>query len=87
MDHRVIERNMGLMLVLVIGVISLGGLAEIVPLFWQDAVTKPVPGLRPLTARRRGLAAGRRARRPGMPRVAAGRRRRHQRHSTLARRF
>ena len=50
MDHRVIERNMGLMLGLVLAVISLGGLAEIVPLFWQDAVTKPVPGLRPLTA-------------------------------------
>jgi len=50
MDHRVIERNMGLMLALVLLVISLGGLAEIVPLFWQDAVMKPVPGLRPLSA-------------------------------------
>ena len=50
MDHRIIERNIGLMLALVIGVISLGGLAEIVPLFWQDAVVKPVPGLRPLSA-------------------------------------
>lgn len=50
MDHRVIERNMGLMLALVLAVISLGGLAEIVPLFWQDAVVEPVAGLRPLTA-------------------------------------
>jgi cytochrome c oxidase cbb3-type subunit 2 len=38
------------MLVLVLVVISLGGLAEIVPLFHQDAVVEPIPGLRPLTA-------------------------------------
>jgi cytochrome c oxidase cbb3-type subunit 2 len=38
------------MVVLIIAVISLGGLAEIVPLFWEDAVVKPVEGLRPLTA-------------------------------------
>ena len=50
MDHGVVERNMGIMLGLVLAVISLGGLAEIVPLFWQDAVVKPVPNLRPLTA-------------------------------------
>ncbi|HEB91242.1 MAG TPA: cytochrome-c oxidase, cbb3-type subunit II [Deltaproteobacteria bacterium] len=46
----VVEKNIGLMLGLVIFVISLGGLAEIVPLFYQDSVVKPVPGLRPLTA-------------------------------------
>lgn len=50
MNHDVVERNIGLMLVLVLVVISLGGLAEIVPLFYQDAVVEPVPGLRPLTA-------------------------------------
>jgi cytochrome c oxidase cbb3-type subunit 2 len=50
MNHGIIERNIGLMLVLVLGVVSLGGLAEIVPLFYQDATIKPVPGLRPLTA-------------------------------------
>jgi len=50
MNHDLIEKNIGLMLVLVIAVISLGGLAEIVPLFYQDAVVKPVEGLRPLTA-------------------------------------
>jgi cytochrome c oxidase cbb3-type subunit 2 len=38
------------MLALVLAVISLGGLAEIVPLFFQDAVVKPIDGLRPLTA-------------------------------------
>lgn len=50
MNHDVVERNIGLMLALVLIVISLGGLAEIVPLFYQDAVIKPVPGLRPLSA-------------------------------------
>ena len=50
MNHDLIEKNIGLMLVLVLGVISLGGLAEIVPLFYQESVVKPVPGLRPLTA-------------------------------------
>jgi cytochrome c oxidase cbb3-type subunit 2 len=50
MNHGIIERNIGLMLALVLGVVSLGGLAEIVPLFYQDATIKPIPGLRPLTA-------------------------------------
>jgi cytochrome c oxidase cbb3-type subunit 2 len=50
MNHDVIEKNIALMVVLIIAVISLGGLAEIVPLFWEDAVVKPVEGLRPLTA-------------------------------------
>jgi cytochrome c oxidase cbb3-type subunit 2 len=50
MNHDIVERNIGLMLVLVLGVVSLGGLAEIVPLFYQDATIQPVPGLRPLTA-------------------------------------
>ena len=46
----IVEKNIVLMLVGVILVISLGGLAEIVPLFYQDSVITPVPGLRPLTA-------------------------------------
>ena len=41
---------MGLMVVLVVAVISLGGLAEIVPLMFQDTVTEPIEGLKPLTA-------------------------------------
>jgi cytochrome c oxidase cbb3-type subunit 2 len=49
-NHEVIEKNMGLMVVLVIAVISLGGLAEIVPLMFQDTVTEPIDGLKPLTA-------------------------------------
>lgn len=50
MNHDIVEKNIGLMLVLVIGVISLGGLAEIVPLFYQDSVIRPIEGMKPLTA-------------------------------------
>lgn len=50
MNHDLVERNIGLMLVLVLAVISLGGLAEIVPLFYEDAVVEPIEGLRPLSA-------------------------------------
>ncbi len=50
MNHDIVEKNIGVMLVLVIIVISLGGLAEIVPLFFQDSVTKPIEGMRTLTA-------------------------------------
>ncbi len=50
MNHELVEKNIGLMLAGIIAVISLGGLAEIIPLFYDDAVVKPVPGLRPLTA-------------------------------------
>jgi len=49
-NHEVIEKNMGLMLLLVVAVISLGGLAEIIPLMFQDTVTEPIDGLKPLTA-------------------------------------
>jgi len=49
MNHDVIEKNIGLMVVAIVLVISLGGLAEIVPLFWEDTLIKPIDGLRPLT--------------------------------------
>jgi cytochrome c oxidase cbb3-type subunit 2 len=50
MQHDRIEKNIGLMTVLVIFVISLGGLAELVPLFYQDSVNEPIEGLEPLPA-------------------------------------
>ena len=50
MNHDIVEKNIGVMLALVLGVVSLGGLAEIVPLFYQDETIEPVPGMRPLTA-------------------------------------
>ena len=47
MKHSTIEKNIGLMAILVIIAISLGGLAEIVPLMFQANVIEPVPGLKP----------------------------------------
>jgi len=48
--HEIIERNIGLLMVLVILVISVGGLVEIVPLYFQKSTTQPVAGLKPYTA-------------------------------------
>lgn len=48
--HDLIERNVWLLIVLVILVISVGGLVEIVPLFFQKSTTQPVVGLKPYTA-------------------------------------
>lgn len=48
--HNIIERNIGLLMVLVILVISVGGLVEIVPLYFQKSTTQPVAGLKPYTA-------------------------------------
>lgn len=48
--HDKIEQNVPLMVVLVILVISVAGLIEIVPLFFQRSTTEPVAGLKPYTA-------------------------------------
>ena len=50
MSHEVIEKNIGLMVILVLLVISIGGLVEIVPLFALKETTEPVAGLKPYTA-------------------------------------
>jgi cytochrome c oxidase cbb3-type subunit 2 len=50
MSHEKIELNVGLMAVLIVIVISAGGLAEIVPLFFTKDTTEPVKGLKPYTA-------------------------------------
>jgi len=44
-----IERNQALMIILVILVVAVGGLVEIVPLYFQKSVTEPVAGLKPYT--------------------------------------
>lgn len=48
--HETIEKNIGLMILLIIITISGGGLAEIVPLFFQTSTTKPIEGMRTYTA-------------------------------------
>ena len=50
MSHEVVEKNIGLMAILVVIVISFGGLAEVVPLFFMKDTTQPVAGLKPYTA-------------------------------------
>ncbi|UTW14340.1 cytochrome-c oxidase, cbb3-type subunit II [Marinobacterium rhizophilum] len=50
MKHETIEKNIGLMVLLIILVISGGGLAEIVPLFFHSSTTQPIEGMRPYTA-------------------------------------
>jgi cytochrome c oxidase cbb3-type subunit 2 len=50
MSHEIVEKNVGLMAVLILVVVSFGGLAEIVPLFFMSETTEPVEGLKPYTA-------------------------------------
>jgi len=48
--HEKVETNLGLMLILVILVISIGGLVQIVPLFFMKHTTTAVEGLKPYNA-------------------------------------
>ena len=50
LTHDLIERKTGLLILLVILVVSVGGLIEIVPLFFQRSTTEPVAGLKPYPA-------------------------------------
>jgi cytochrome c oxidase cbb3-type subunit 2 len=50
MSHEKVEINIGLMAILIVIVISFGGLAQIVPLFFSKDTTQPVEGLKPYTA-------------------------------------
>jgi len=49
-SHARIETNNFLMIVLILVVVAIGGLVEIVPLFFQRSTTQPVEGLKPYTA-------------------------------------
>jgi len=48
--HQKIETNNFLMIVLILLTVAVGGLVEIVPLFFQRSTTQPVEGLKPYTA-------------------------------------
>ncbi|RJG40155.1 cytochrome-c oxidase, cbb3-type subunit II [Motilimonas pumila] len=50
MKHEKVEKNIGLLAILVVVAISFGGLAEITPLLFQKETTEPIEGLRPYTA-------------------------------------
>ena len=48
--HARIETNNFLMIVLILLVVAIGGLVEIIPLFFQKSTTQPIDGLKPYTA-------------------------------------
>ena len=50
--HDKIEKNIGLMMVLIVLTVSIGGLVQIVPLFFMHSTTEPVAGLKPYDALR-----------------------------------
>jgi len=50
MKHDVIEKNLPLMIVMIIIAISWGALAEIIPLFSLKETTQPIEGVEPLDA-------------------------------------
>jgi len=45
--HESVEKNSALLIVLIVLVVAVGGLVEIVPLYFQRSTTEPVAGLRP----------------------------------------
>jgi cytochrome c oxidase cbb3-type subunit 2 len=52
LSHDIIEQKTGLLALLVVLVVSVGGLVEIVPLYFQRSTTEPVSGLKPYNALR-----------------------------------
>ncbi|MBA1264492.1 cytochrome-c oxidase, cbb3-type subunit II [Stutzerimonas sp. NM35] len=49
-NHEILEKNVGLLTLFMILAVSIGGLTQIVPLFFQDVVNEPVEGMKPYTA-------------------------------------
>ena len=47
LSHEAIEKNNTLLIVLIVLVVAVGGLVEIVPLYFQRSTTTPVTGLKP----------------------------------------
>jgi cytochrome c oxidase cbb3-type subunit 2 len=50
LSHEKVETNNFLMIALILVVLLVGGMVEILPLFFQKSTTEPVPGLKPYTA-------------------------------------
>jgi cytochrome c oxidase cbb3-type subunit 2 len=48
--HEVVEKNTGLLMILIVVAISFATLVEIVPLIFLDKVNKPIQGMKPWTA-------------------------------------
>ncbi len=45
--HQKIEKNIGVMIVLILLTVSVGGIVQIVPLFFMNSTTQPVEGVKP----------------------------------------
>ncbi len=50
LNQEMLERNVGWMIVCIVLLVSVGGLAEIVPLYFQKSTTEPTKGVLPYTA-------------------------------------
>ena len=50
MKHEVIEKNVGLMIILTLVALSFGTLVELVPLMFDQETNEPIAGLKPLPA-------------------------------------
>ncbi|MHA5527160.1 cytochrome-c oxidase, cbb3-type subunit II, partial [Pseudomonas aeruginosa] len=50
MKHEILEKNVGLLALCMAVAVSIGGLTQIVPLFFQDVTNTPVEGMKPYTA-------------------------------------
>jgi cytochrome c oxidase cbb3-type subunit 2 len=50
MNHDIVEKNIGLMIILTIVAISFGTLVELVPLLFAKETNEPIAGLKPLPA-------------------------------------
>ncbi|GMR17165.1 MAG: cytochrome-c oxidase, cbb3-type subunit II [Gammaproteobacteria bacterium] len=50
MNHEKVEKSINIMAILIVIVISIGGLVEIIPLMTSSAVTDPLPGIKPYPA-------------------------------------
>lgn len=48
-QHEKLEKNIGLLTLFMVLAVSIGGLTQIVPLFFQDVVNEPVAGMKPYT--------------------------------------
>ncbi|MFW7345558.1 MAG: cytochrome-c oxidase, cbb3-type subunit II [Pigmentiphaga sp.] len=51
-SHKTLEKNVGWLILATIAVVSIAGLVQIVPLFFQHSTTTPVQGVEPYTALR-----------------------------------
>ncbi|TDV48169.1 cytochrome c oxidase cbb3-type subunit 2 [Pseudomonas graminis] len=48
--HEALEKNIGLLSIFMVIAVAIGGLTQIVPLFFQDVTTLPVEGMKPRPA-------------------------------------